>query len=139
MKAAASRAIAPTVLATLRQNALLVELSHQCQDLEGQCDVMDREIAWALQLDYIPSFTGSLDASLAYIRKHFPQPEWKYGFQDAGYLGYTGPLVWLRNTGCPREGFDNKPNANFRYHDRSARTIENAFAATILLAESFRR
>jgi hypothetical protein len=100
---------------------------------------MDREITWALQLDYIPSFTGSMSDLIAYIREHFPQPEWKYGFQDAGYLGWTGPVAWLRNTGCPRTGFENAPNPDFRYHERSGRTLENSFAAAILMAESFRR
>lgn len=135
------RAIKPAIMSTLVQDPRLKDLSDRYAALIEPDLGLDLALAAALGIPdaAAPLFSSSFDASLAYIRQHFPQPEWRYGLQDAGYQGYTGPVIWLNNGRCQIEGFDNHYNYSYRYHERSARRIEFAAGSVIALAESFRR
>jgi hypothetical protein len=99
---------------------------------------IDYLINEALGLPKTTSLMTSLDATLSVLRERFPPPEWRYGFQDGGYRGYTGPTAWLNNGRPQKTGFENRIDHSYRYHERCARTIEAAFASLLLHALSYR-
>jgi hypothetical protein len=131
-----SRDMQPTILNSLVIDQELVALANRVCDADFSDTSLEIEylVNEALGLPQTAKPTTSLDVTLAYLREHFPQPEWRYGFQDAGYKVYTGPTAWLANGRCQRTGFDNQFDLEYRYFERSARTIEAAFLALALLA-----
>lgn len=125
------------VIRTVSIDPHLAELSRRCCDASGPDWELDYEIALALRLPKDTAITSSLDASIAFMRREFPTPDWKYGFQDAGDKGYTCPLAWINNGQCAKTGFANDVNFAYRYFERCATTVELAFAAVVLHAASY--
>lgn len=117
----------------------LAALARRACNIEpGDNMEIDYLINEALGLPKTTSLMTSLDATLQVLRERFPAPEWRYGFQDGGYRGYTGPTAWMNNGRPQKTGFENRIDLSYRYHERSARTIEAAFAALLLHALSYR-
>lgn len=127
--------MAPAILSRITIDEDLIELSNRVLRAEViDCLELNYLINAALGLPQTATPMSSLDATLQALRAHFPQPEWRYGFQDGGFKGYTGPTAWLSNGRCQITGFDNHYDYEYRYYERSGRTIEAAFVALVLKA-----
>jgi hypothetical protein len=131
------RDMIPQIRRKLACDQELAALSRRCTELSEPCLELDYMISRALGLPASVSLLTSMDACVGYLRERFPAPVWRYGFQDAGFKGYTGPTAWLNNGECQKVGFDNRINHTYRYFERCGQRIEFAFAALILHAESF--
>ena len=108
----------------------LAALAQRVSELREHCIELDYMVARALGAPATTRFLTSLEATIALIQARYPKGEYSFGCS----LAPDGRIrAWISS-----EFAIARPDLDYRYYECVADTIELAFLAALLHAESYR-